>query len=191
MVEAAIPSKPDNVKPARNIRTVEQPKKPERPAPDISIDRKAERKAKNTDLITMPEGHKCVRVEYWLPEEHDYNDVLNPLYWSSITTRFLKPISTDGDFAGSIVCVRPHDHSFYAELYVTEVNKGSVNLEQLFYKQFGPQLKDIKHEKFFVKWNAAAKGYDILRKVDNAIVGSARDFKRLESVQRWLERMGD
>lgn len=192
MTVTDIPAKPDNVKPVRNPLTGNEGKKAEvapKPKPDIRIDRDSVRKAKAPNLATSPDGHKCVRVEYWLPEGHDYEDVKNPIYWSNVTTSFLKPISTEGTYAGSIICVRPSDHRFYAELYVTEVTKSSVYVEELFYKQFGPSLEDVKSDKWTVRWNEADKGYDIIRRIDKAIVGNAKDFRRLEAVQRWLKNM--
>lgn len=192
------PAKPNVAKPVRNPLTGNEAAEaaakkaattPVKPKPDIAINRVVARKAKDSHLNLPVDGHKCAQVEYWLPVTHEYEDLLNPLYWSSLVHRFKRPISTEGDYAGSIICVRPRDHSFYAELYVTEVSSGAVFTEQLFKKNFGEQMDEIKSDRFKVVWNDSVGGYDIMRKLDNAIVGNAKDFKRLRSVKSWLEKM--
>lgn len=156
----------------------------------LTIERDYSRKAKQSHLCLNPDGHKAVRVEYWLPSTHEYEDTLNPNYWGSVSTLFSRAISTANSFAGSIICVRKPDHSFYAELYVTEVTKGAVFVEPLFYKEFGLQLSDLKSSKVTVQWNEPVGGYDIIRNSDKAIIGQAKEFKRLDAVKNWLDKMG-
>jgi hypothetical protein len=195
-----IPSRSTAAKPARNTEPVTEPKVPGpgepgyvkpvvKIAPKLDMHRDITRKAKDSHMSMMVDGHKCVNVEYWLPVTHEYKDLLNPVYWGSISHRFMKPISTPGDYAGSIICVRPKDLSWYAELFITEVTTGGVFVEEIRLCKFGTQADAIDSERFNVVWNDSVGGYDIIRKVDGAVLGAAKEFKRLQAVKSWLDKM--
>jgi len=199
-----IPETTKAVKPVRNPLTGNEPKAA--PAPTqrkdttpgtvpaalkvpVPMNRTVAVKAKDTCLCLSSDGHKFIRVEYTLPPTHTYDMLLDPSYWSAVSHRLKRAISTEGDFVGSILCCRPRDHSWYAELYITEVSVSGVWLEVLFKKNFGVQIEDVVSERFRVSWNDRVGGYDIIRKADNVVCAAAKEFKRLQSVKDWLAKM--
>ncbi len=146
-------------------------------------------RVKESGLSFSPDGNHYLRIEYNLPPGHSYEDVKMPAYWHSASHRFKKGISTDADFVGSIICLRPVDNSFYAERFITAINSGGVVTEELLFKTFGPQPgdKELESKKFRYQWNPQYKGYDIVRNVDNAIVAKGSETKTLSHVAEWLK----
>lgn len=185
-----IPPKSDKPKPAakRNYDKATPPKDENKveEAPFRLKRQQLADKAKESWIGLSPDAHNCVRIEYNLPIDHTIEHVEDPAYWSNILYKFTKPIATEGTYVGSIICVRPPDHRFYAEYYITDVDSHGVHVEQILYKEFGPQ--EVESELYRIQWNGVHRGYDILRKADNAIVVNGAQMKRLSNVVDWLKQ---
>jgi hypothetical protein len=156
--------------------------------PRLELDRKNLPKAISPDLHMMPEGHKTTRVEYWMKPTHSFSDLLEPEYWAFVAHRFQKPLDNAGTYAGSIIEVRPYDMRFYARLFVRAVLKTGLIVSVLEHTEVG--LQELTSEAIEVIWDTTVQGYDIIRKSDREVVGRAKDFKTLDQVQAWADRMG-
>ena len=176
----------------RNPITEEQAKAavvPQKPLPPkMELDRTVMPKARDADLIMQSDGHRCARVEFWLRPGHTLEDALKPEFWSQVAYKFLRPIVTEGNYAGSIIDLRSHDLSMYAELLVRVVRKTGLVVELLRSHEIG--LQNITSTTHTVAWNDKVKGFTITRNSDREIVGLAKDFPTKEQVHIYLERNG-
>lgn len=155
--------------------------------PDLKIDRKADPKAKESQLSMMTEGHACARVQYWLDPSVPIEETLKPGFWSAVAHKFMRPISTEGTYAGSIIEVRYTDMSMYAELFVRVVHKSALVVNLIGKPHyFGP--KEVNAVGFDVRWNVGNQGFDIVRKSDREIVASSKDIKTREEAQAWIDK---
>ncbi len=176
----------------RNAITEEQAKAaavPQKPLPPkMDLDRMVMPKARDSDLIMQPDGHRCSHVEFWLRPGHTLEDALQPEFWSQVAYKFLRPIVTEGNYAGSIIELRSHDLSLYAELFVRVVRKTGVVVQLLRSYEIG--LQNVEAPGHTIRWHNKVKGYDIIRNSDREIVANAKDTPTREAAQTWLERNG-
>jgi len=184
-----IPPAPDVPKPVRNPLKkgeVGTPTLvPAKPKPDIRIERKNLKRAKLADTRLTEEAHACAAIEYWMPPEGTYEDLLDFSYWQVVAAGIAKY----GDFTGSIIQARRRDHSLFVELYVTEISPAGMHVHVLRTVKIGAQVEDIQSEKCRIVWDEAQRGYDIVRKVDGVVLVQAKQMKRLNAVKEWLDKM--
>jgi hypothetical protein len=107
------------------------------------------------------------------------------------------------DRAGACIEIISEDHAFFAELYVRAVlDRG------LIVQCTGPSLskagkacpvdletgeawtgrRSLKTSHFDLKWNVGKKGFDIIRREDQQIVGKAENFPTREQAVEWIEK---
>jgi len=162
--------------------------KPVKSTPKLDMDRTSAPKAKESQLSMMAEGHACARVQFWLDPKVDIKEALNPEFWSSVAYKFMRPISTEGTYAGSIIEVRYPDMSMYAELFVRVVQKSSLVVSLIGKPHyFGP--REVVSQGFEVRWNVGKQGYDIVRKSDREIAADGAKIKTREEAQAWIDKM--
>lgn len=181
MAQAHAVTKKQTKQPPAQVLTPEP-----RPEPVLNLRRSTTAKARESDITLQTDGHKCVHVEFWLKPEYSLEDALAPEFWSQVAYKFQRAISTEGNYAGSIIEVRTHDLTMYARLFVRAVQKRGLVVHLLDSHYIG--LQELKSDRFEARWNAQAKGYDIIRKLDKEVIGQARDFQTKDQVQAWLDR---
>lgn len=152
----------------------------------MDLDRVKLPKARDSELIMQPDGHRCAHVEFWLRPDLTLEDALEPEFWSQVAYKFTRPISSEGNYAGSIIELRAQDLSFYAELFVRVVSKTGLQVVLLRSHKIG--LQKVVAPGYTVRWNAHACGYDLIRDSDRQLVGRAKDFPTKERAQAWLDR---
>jgi hypothetical protein len=125
-----------------------------------------------------------------LPVGWKFDDTLKPEFWANVAHILDRPQGTNDPVkTGTIIDIRTEDHAFFGQLYVRAVRKQALDVAVLREPvYFGPQ-GDISDDGFDVRWNVGAKGFDIVRKGDGAIVGKASDFKKKEDAVAWIARM--
>ena len=174
----------------RNPITEEQSKAaavPHKPLPPkMNLNRMTMAKARDSELIMQPDGHRCARVEYWLKPEHTLEDTLKSEFWSQVAYKFYRPVLAEGDYAGTIIEIRTQDLSLYAELFVRVVRKSGLEVQLLTSYEIG--LQNVVAPGYEVRWSDRVCGYDIIRNSDREIVGQAKDFRTKEAAQVWLDR---
>ena len=121
-----------------------------------------------------------------LPEGAAFEDALQQEYWVNVAHLFKSnPNTNSSDLAGSIIIVDSADRTFCGELYVRAVpDKGlvvGVYRKPVF---FGP--KGGANPLFDTRWNIGDRGWDIIRKSDNEIVGPAKKFPIKEDAVDWI-----
>lgn len=182
---------PSPVKMARNpVKKGDKPVAPVNeaaalPPVDMKIARQTVTSAKLSHLILDPAGHKAAQIEYWLPQDHTYEMLKSPAYWTGLVAMLKRH---GGDFSGSVLHIRTFDHQFYAQLYVTDISLIGIQTVELSFARLGVQAGDVKSDKFRWIWNQPLGGYDIIRIADGQTVASAKEMKRLQSVKDWLEK---
>lgn len=122
-----------------------------------------------------------------LPVGWTVEDALKPEFWVHIAHKLAKnPISNEPDRSGAIIELRTVDHAFYAQLYVRAVGERGLTValmgEPVY---FGP--REVKSASYKERWNAGARGYDIIRVSDNEIVAHASKIKTKEQAQAWID----
>lgn len=128
------------------------------------------------------------RFSVVLPEGATIKDTLRPEAWSSVAHVLqTKAYTGEPDLRGAIIEVRTVDHSMFAELYVRAVQDNGLTVQLMRDPvKLGPQV--VKDEtKFFTRWNVGARGFDIIRKSDDQLVGAAKDFPLKEQALAWIE----
>lgn len=132
------------------------------------------------------EEYAYARMSAVVPADCSFEEILRPEFWSQVAHRFRGDI-TGGrrDFAGSIVVVRAVDHSFYAELYIREVQQNGLLvgvLREPVY--FGPR-GDIETVLFKTRWNVGKQRHEVLRRTDNEVVFESATK---ESAMAWIDK---
>ena len=174
-------------KPARNTNRVPAPAQPiVHNVPKMHLDRVQTQKAKESGIMMSLDGSAYTDVQYSIPFEHDYKECLKEAYWVQVVHKFAKAIVTEGNYSGSIIHVRPPDLRFYARLFVKEVSSRGLVVHQLEYVEMG--LQKLARSAHLAVWNAALRGYDVVRKQTGDVIGGAKDFKSLDEVENWLSK---
>jgi len=127
------------------------------------------------------------RMAVVLPVGWTFEETLLPEFWSNVAHMFHpQPVTNTPDLAGAIFELRTQDHAFYAELYVRAVGEKELIVSVLRDPvYFGPKSVDTKQ--YNTRWNVGARGHDVIRVSDGAIVSPAKDNKTKESAWKWIE----
>lgn len=139
----------------------------------------------------LPNEFAFGRFSAVIPVGVTIDDVLKPEFWAHIA-HMLRSNQMTGDPArtGTIIEIRSEDHSLYAELYVRAVKEQALDVALIGKPTyFGPR-ESSPSEKYSVRWNVGKRGFDILRKSDNAIIGRAVDFPKKEDAYEHIRRLG-
>lgn len=126
-------------------------------------------------------------ISVTMPVGHTIEDALKPEYWSHVAHRLQQNVLTGApDRSGAIIRLRSEDHAFFAKLYVRAVRKDSLEVALIGEPTyFGPK-GGTKSDKYDTRWNVGARGYDVVRKSDGAIVGRAADLKLKEDAVAFI-----
>jgi hypothetical protein len=140
-------------------------------------------------------SYRYARASLTLPLGWTLEDALRPEFWSHVAKKFsADPAARSGPGPGSIIEVRNVENTLYAELFVRAVRERDVMVEvlsdangrqRLF--EFGPKTSET--EQFEIRWNVGKRGYDVLRKSDRQVVGSAEKFPLKEQALAWVAEM--
>jgi hypothetical protein len=127
------------------------------------------------------------RISVTLPVGWTFEDTLIPEFWSQVAHIFhAQPVTNEPDKAGATLEIRTEDHAFYAELYVRAVHERGLTVavirEPVY---FGPKSVDTAQYK--TRWNVGARGHDVIRVTDGAIVSPAKDNKTKEEAMKWID----
>jgi len=164
--------------------TVAAPAEPV-PTPD-AIRSKARQKAsaKLLEKDLRLQEHARAIFDVTLPAGMQFEECLEPDFWAVVAFRFGRRPGVVTDLTGAIINIGRVDHAFFAQLYVRAVHPKSLDVAVLREPvYFGPQ-DDETVDGFEIRWNAADKGFDILKGAN--IVGRARDFKLREKALLWV-----
>jgi hypothetical protein len=126
-------------------------------------------------------------ISVTMPVDHTIEDALKPEYWAHVAHRLQQNALTgQPDRSGAIIRLRTEDHAFFAMLYVRAVRKEALDVALIGEPTyFGPKGA-AKSEKYDIRWNVGARGYDVVRKSDGAIVGRAADLKLKEDAAAFI-----
>jgi hypothetical protein len=156
--------------------------------PTIKPDAKKEvRKLPNRDFIESEYAYADISVT--MPIGHTIEDALKPEYWSQVAYRLQKNVNNgQPDRSGAIINLRSEDHAFFAQLYVRAVRDAALDVALVGEPTyFGPKTAKTKNDKYETRWNVGARGFDIVRSSDGAIVGKASDFRLKEDALQYIE----
>lgn len=115
-----------------------------------AVQKKTPAEAKKPSLSEAPENYKKINIptpmktakksdfriseyarntfNYNMPKEWDYEDLFVPTFWTNVAGQLLGPAQGEKNREGSIIEVSPVDHSWFARLYVTKVQKDSLEV---------------------------------------------------------------
>lgn len=149
-----------------------------KPAPVIEVPRIHPRDFKLCE-------YEYARFSARLPIGATFQDALKPEFWVQVCHLLRKnPVTNEPDKSGAIIEIRTVDHAFFAELYVRAVQeKGLVVAVLREPVYFGQQ--EVKSDRFDVRWNVGARGYDVIRRSDKEVVAKALSTK--EEAQSWID----
>ena len=182
------------VKPARNMKPMAKAEPVMQPLPQSAVPAQTLREASARKLkphMFQESGQTRLTFEATLPAEWDYSDTLDPAFWSYIASK----IGGDRRVIGSFIHLDTEDQAFYALLKVADVRKDGLAVVCI-----GPSVDpqtgeampvDLKTRrpwtgrKFDVRWNKASRGYDVIRKADEAVVADGGQFPTVELAVAW------
>jgi hypothetical protein len=129
-------------------------------------------------------------MSYVMKEHEDFEDCLKPEYWSQVA-HFMQPdpLNHRGGREGGIIMIRREDHAFYAELYVRATAERSLVVDVVNGPHYLGNSVKQKNSGFEMKWNVGARGYNVVRLSDGAIVGKAEDLKTKEEATEFINKM--
>jgi len=153
---------------------------------DASAPAEEQRKVLVKDMVQTEYAYAQFSVT--VPVEFELDDMLKPEAWGNVAFMLTQdPLNGRRDLTGAIIELRREDHAFYARLYVRAVRMQALDValigEPVY---FGPKSAPIENKAYKIRWVEAEKGYQIIRKSDNAIVGRPQDFKLKEHALRWI-----
>lgn len=151
------------------------------------------------------EEHATTRLRAVVPNDASWEDVQKPGYWVNVIGRFKGNDSTsDPDRTGSIIFVESEDGMMVAEFYVRAVLPNGLLLtclgpgvdlktgERTAYntitKRAWTGRVQIEGGELQARWNVGRKGYDIVRKSDGEVLGSAEQIRTAEQAQEWIAK---
>lgn len=186
------------VKPARNMKPMPAPMKPE-PLPQSAKPAQTLREAAPRKLKPSSfKGSEFARARFdaVIPADYDFEDAIEPSFWSYVRQDFMPNALTGGmSRIGSFVDLTTEDHAFYAHLYVAGVTKDGLIVQCI-----GPATDpktgkampvDLKTglpwagRKFDIRWNEETRGFDVVLKKTGEIVANGKDFPTAELAVAW------
>jgi hypothetical protein len=129
-------------------------------------------------------------MSYVMKVDEDFEDCLKPAYWAQVAHIMQPdPMNHRGGREGGIITIRREDHAFYAELYVRATADRSLIVSVINGPHhFGDKVKQT-NDRYKTQWVVSAKGYNVIRKSDGAIVGKAEDLKTKEQATEFINEM--
>lgn len=126
-------------------------------------------------------------ISVTMPVGHTIEDALKPEYWAHVAHRLQQnTVTGQPDRSGAIIRLRSEDHAFFAMLYVRAVRNDALDVALIGEPTFFGPKGAARSEAYEVRWNVGARGFDVVRKSDGAIVGRASDFKLKEDAIAYI-----
>ena len=186
-------------KPARNMKPMLQPQRPaslpQSATPPQTL-REAQAHKLKSSSFKVSEFARA-RFDAMLPADWDYEDALNPSFWSYIASTLGKNHYTNGqDLTGAFIDLATEDHAFYAHLYVRKILKEGGLIVQCIGPSVDPHTGKAMPidlatggpwagRKFAIVWNADKRGFDVVRKADGEVVADGAQFHTAELAIAW------
>ena len=129
-------------------------------------------------------------MSYVMKEHEKFEDCLKPAYWAQVAHIMQPdPMNHRAGREGAIITIRREDHAFYAELYVRAARDQALTVDVVNGPYHFGQKAKMKSDGFEIKWNVGARGYNVVRVSDGAIVGKAEDLKTREEAVGFINKM--
>jgi hypothetical protein len=126
-------------------------------------------------------------ISVTIPVGHTIEDALKPEYWAHVAHRLQQNVHTgQPDRSGAIIRLRTEDHALFAMLYVRAVRNDSLDVALIGEPTYFGPSGAVKSDAYETRWNVGARGFDVIRKSDGAIVGRASDFRLKENAIAYI-----
>jgi hypothetical protein len=143
-------------------------------------DPKRRMSARNFGISTF----KFNRWSAELTEDQSLEDALKPEFWVDLASQVMGHDAANPKGRGDIIEVRKLDTGLYAELIVTEVNKGFLKVRLQHKDQ--PAIAEVSEgSPLTTKWNVGKRMHDVIRKADGQVL--AAGFQSKDKAIEWID----
>lgn len=121
-----------------------------------------------------------------IPAGWKFEECLRPEFWVHVCPLFKRdPSINSPEKTGSLIHILAEDHAFYAQLYVLAVQSQGLTVKVII-PPVPLQDRDVKSDKYEVRWSSSRRGFDIIRKSDKSVVADGSKIKTKDEAAQWI-----
>ena len=193
-----VPETPNQVSPADTVTEEASAPAPFPEPKSLGLNRQAEPFKIKQSWCRDP-GQRWLQHEIQVPFDTKFEDLLRPEAWALLSAQFMGDALTGiKEGIGSTLLVKTEDMAWEAKFTILFAAKERMEVvcngpcfdENGDGQPFYFQKEEIESDRYNVSWDPGNRGYNIVRKSDNAIVAQAKDVRTRHMAAAWLRSDG-